>query len=122
MSRAQYNLYNSLWFVQCAFCSKAFLNASFLQAHLARRHAESGRSQIPSQTEPAPADQSSQNPELVRQLEELRDKLRQTESQLVEERNRRNEKHQTVSQIFARSCTECFVIQFVVRCCSIVRV
>ena len=85
-----------LWFVQCAYCSKAFFNASFLQAHLARRHGESSRSQIPSQPEPMPTDQPSQNPELIRQLEELRVKLSMTESQLVEERNRRNEKQQTV--------------------------
>ena len=87
-----------LVFVQCAYCSKAFFNASFLQAHLARRHGESSRSQIPSQPEPMPT--ASQNPELMRQLEELRVKLSMTESQLAEERNRRNEKQQTVCGIF----------------------
>ena len=98
--------------VQCLYCSKAFINESFLRAHIARRHPES--THLPAQatshhalpatrplhaeavpvTEATPSAASSAraaDTEFARELDEIRERLRNTESQLVEERNSRYE-------------------------------
>ena len=67
------------------------MNPSFLRAHVVRRHSELGgtpQEQIPSQPQPSP--------ELARQVEELRERLRLAEEQMVAERNRLNEKQKSV--------------------------
>ena len=88
-------------------CSKAFINASFLHAHTARRHPETVNVTVPSVrdaptvirrlnveavpvTEAAPSS-AAKDTEFARELEEIRERLRNTESQLVEERNSRFE-------------------------------
>jgi len=94
-------------------CSKAFINASFLHAHIARRHPESapvaaysGRDAVPVTrplhveavpvTEATPAS-AAKDAEFARELDEIRERLRNTESQLVEERNSRFELLKKVS-------------------------
>ena len=65
------------------------MNASFLQAHLSRRHPDHAATQPAAeqqQLKPAEPD-----PELVHQLQELREKLHLTELQLLEERNAHND-------------------------------
>jgi len=92
---------------QCTHCSKAFINASFLHAHVARRHPESVNITPPTgrgaaavvrhlNVEAAPITEATppsaaKDPEFARELEEIRERLRNTESQLVEERNSRLE-------------------------------
>ncbi|ELT92809.1 hypothetical protein CAPTEDRAFT_214413 [Capitella teleta] len=107
---------------KCPYCSKAFVNASFLQSHLLRRHLDSVGQynslvnshlqqqqtapspvvSTPLQQQPvqqlsqstpvinvAPA-QNTANEALERQLQEIRERLQSTETQLTEERNARN--------------------------------
>ncbi|XP_013387905.1 zinc finger protein DZIP1L-like [Lingula anatina] len=87
---------------KCPYCVKAFINPTFLQSHLYRKHTEQvsqfGLSQ-PAQSQPqqylSQQTQSSQlaqqqnltNGVLERELSEIRERLRLTESQLQEERN-----------------------------------
>ena len=88
-------------------CSKAFINISFLHAHVARRHPETAHVTAPSShsapqvvrplhvesvpiTEAAPAI-AARDTEFARELEEIRERLQNTESKLVEERNSRLE-------------------------------
>jgi len=81
-------------------CFKAFINESFLQAHIARRHPKSANLAVPS-THPLHAEAASvteatplahaADEEFSRELEEIRERLRNTESRLVEERNSRLE-------------------------------
>ena len=91
-----------LLYFQCPYCTKGFVNQTFMQAHLMRRHSEqisqlAASNQQSSQqgtTQPAPSGttetQSSVNESVERELEEMRERLRLTESQLTEERNLRN--------------------------------
>ncbi|XP_023932874.1 zinc finger protein DZIP1L [Lingula anatina] len=87
---------------KCPYCVKAFINPTFLQSHLYRKHTEQvsqfGLSQ-PAQPQPqqylSQQTQSAQlaqqqnltNGVLERELSEIRERLRLTESQLQEERN-----------------------------------
>jgi len=94
------------------YCSKAFVNASFLHAHIARRHqqlsqlaVQPSRDAVPvtrplhveavpvTKTTPLPAASKTHaaDAEFARELEEIRERLRITESQLVDERNSRYE-------------------------------
>lgn len=99
--------------VQCLYCFKAFINDSFLRAHIARRHPESTHLAAPATsrhialpvtrplhaeavpvteaTSPAAYSARAADTELARELDEIRERLRNTESQLVEERNSRYE-------------------------------
>jgi len=98
--------------VQCLYCFKAFINDSFLRAHIARRHPESTHLAAPATshnalpvtrplhaeavpvteaTPPAASNARAADTELARELDEIRERLRNTESQLVEERNSRYE-------------------------------
>ena len=63
---------------KCAYCSKVFLNISYLQGHMARRHSEMqaiGMQRVPS--------------EIEKELERIKERLRITESDLIFERNSR---------------------------------
>jgi len=89
------------------YCSKAFVNASFLHAHIARRHqqlsqlaVQPSRDAVPvTETTPLPAASKTHaaDAEFARELEEIRERLRITESQLVDERNSRYELLKKVS-------------------------
>ncbi|XP_064639285.1 cilium assembly protein DZIP1L-like isoform X3 [Lineus longissimus] len=72
---------------KCPYCQKAFINPSFLQAHMTRRHSEYMSSQTPSPINL----HVGGNPSLEKELQEFKERLRQTESQLLEERNRWNQ-------------------------------
>ena len=63
---------------QCAYCSKVFLNVSYLQAHMTRRHADVST-----------ATSQKQTLELERELERIKERLKITESDLQIERNAR---------------------------------
>ncbi|XP_052217759.1 cilium assembly protein DZIP1L-like isoform X1 [Dreissena polymorpha] len=81
---------------KCPFCIKKFMNRSFLEAHMHRRHGSSTPSvqATPSQDQ-SPGSKSEQSPEirlntaLEDQLEEIRERLRETEAQLNHERKAR---------------------------------
>lgn len=83
---------------------------SFLHAHVARRHPDSTHLAVPSTrplhveavpvtdaTPPTASRSHAADMEFARELEEIRERLRITESQLVEERNSRNELLRKVS-------------------------
>lgn len=73
---------------KCPFCSKAFLNSSFLQSHIHRRHGEySPSSKDSQQTEQGMVPQVA--PEIEQELMEIRERLKQTETQLSHERKAR---------------------------------
>ena len=79
-------------FPQCPFCSKAFLNSSFLQSHIHRRHGEySPSSKDSQQTDqgmvPSPA--GPQAPEIEQELNEIRERLKHTETELRHEKKAR---------------------------------
>ncbi|CAF0924834.1 unnamed protein product [Brachionus calyciflorus] len=63
---------------QCAYCSKVFLNVSYLQAHMTRRHADVDHSSM-----------SKQAFEFEKELERIKERLRITESELIMERTSR---------------------------------
>ncbi|XP_064615203.1 LOW QUALITY PROTEIN: cilium assembly protein DZIP1L-like [Liolophura sinensis] len=67
---------------KCPYCSKAFLNASFLQAHIVRRH---GDSASPSQSPQSPA---RLNTALEKELLEIKERLKMTETLLQSERSK----------------------------------
>lgn len=81
------------------------MNHSFLQAHLSRRHPEYAGQQAynrsPELIKATPSLSNAPPPPLSREVEnellEIRERLRLTESQLVEERNARNASAQKVS-------------------------
>ena len=63
---------------QCAYCSKVFLNISYLQAHMTRRHPELNAS-VP-------------NPKLTemeKELDRIKERLKNTENELASERSMR---------------------------------
>lgn len=64
---------------QCAYCSKVFLNVSYLQAHINRRHA----------SESNQGSNIKQATEFEKDLERIKERLRITESELVLERSAR---------------------------------
>lgn len=69
-------------YFQCPFCSKAFLNSSFLQSHITRRHAEySGKAASVAVT----ADDRQVIGESPA-LQELQARLEATEAQLQQQR------------------------------------
>ena len=86
------------------FCSKAFVNQSFLESHLSRRHPDMGpvpiqamyqaqvQAPITPQFQPVPADgaSSTNNRDLEQQMHELQKRLQFAESQLLIERNSKN--------------------------------
>ncbi|XP_052784003.1 cilium assembly protein DZIP1L-like isoform X2 [Mya arenaria] len=80
---------------KCPFCSKAFLNSSFLQSHIHRRHGGASPSDqaTPSsnQQQQEPGQQGPQqfSTALEHEFEEIRERLRQTEGQLQRERKAR---------------------------------
>ena len=79
--------------LQCPFCSKAFLNSSFLQSHIHRRHGEFSPSSKSSQ----PSEQGAVlEPEIEQELAEIRGRLKQTESQLAHEKKARRMLQQQV--------------------------
>ncbi|KAL8624507.1 hypothetical protein ACOMHN_053050 [Nucella lapillus] len=80
---------------KCPFCPKAFLNGSFLQAHISRRHGSgSGISSGVGSGEPSKAGSSdhgvgnslANNPQFEAAFSEIRERLHATEAQLEEER------------------------------------
>jgi hypothetical protein len=62
----------------CSYCSKVFLNLTYLQSHIARRH-----SQFPFVTLP-------QSNQLNEDIDKLKEKLKQTEAELAQERQMRS--------------------------------
>lgn len=69
-------------YFQCPFCSKAFLNSSFLQSHITRRHGEySGKAASVAVT----ADDRQMIGESPA-LQELQARLEATEAQLQQQR------------------------------------
>lgn len=64
--------------MKCAFCSKAFLNISYLQAHMARRHGAGAQSFV-----------GDKNNEIIsqmsREIEELKERLKKSERELANE-------------------------------------
>ncbi|KAI8503930.1 Zinc finger protein dzip1 [Branchiostoma belcheri] len=70
---------------KCPHCNKAFLNSSFLQQHVYRRHPES---LPPSDATLVQSRAATQK--LEGELGEIKERLRLTESQLQDERNQRN--------------------------------
>lgn len=75
---------------KCPFCSKAFLNSSFLQSHINRRHGD--QSVIRPASIAAPTQQVPEKPsEFQLQMEELRERLHATETQLQQEKIRRKQ-------------------------------
>ncbi|XP_070173911.1 cilium assembly protein DZIP1L-like isoform X2 [Littorina saxatilis] len=82
---------------KCPFCPKAFLNGSFLQAHIARRHGSgigSGVSSGVGSGEPSKAyspdhgvgDSLANNPHFEAEVSQIKKRLLATEAQLEEER------------------------------------
>ena len=82
---------------QCPFCPKAFLNSSFLQSHITRRHSSGVGSAVSSGVgsgEPSKAispdhgvgDSLANNPQLETEFSHIKERLRATEAQLEEER------------------------------------
>ncbi|ESO83867.1 hypothetical protein LOTGIDRAFT_236380 [Lottia gigantea] len=69
---------------KCPFCSKAFLNASFLQSHIFRRHHEF--SSKASSSEPHQLSGGSMNKTLEAELNNIKDRLHRTEAALKEEK------------------------------------
>ncbi|XP_060561608.1 cilium assembly protein DZIP1L-like isoform X2 [Ruditapes philippinarum] len=85
---------------KCPFCSKAFLNNSFLQSHIQRRHGEYAQqsSKDSSGQEPGSAPQQGpikMNTALEQELQEIRERLKHTESQLHHERKARKQIEKT---------------------------
>ena len=85
------------FYFQCPFCPKAFLNSSFLQAHISRRHGSGVGSAVSSGVgsgEPSKAispdhgvgDSLANNPQLETEFIQIKERLRATEAQLEEER------------------------------------
>ncbi|XP_078614709.1 cilium assembly protein DZIP1L-like [Branchiostoma floridae x Branchiostoma japonicum] len=70
---------------KCPHCNKAFLNSSFLQQHVYRRHPESLPPSDATMVQSRAATQK-----LEGELTEIKERLRLTESQLQDERNQRN--------------------------------
>lgn len=77
-----YILCATIFLLQCPFCSKAFLNSTFLQSHITRRHSEhSGKA--------ASIAASAEEKHLMSDspaLRELQARLEATEAQLQQER------------------------------------
>lgn len=79
-------------FVQCPFCPKAFLNSSFLQGHISRRHGNSAGSGSgePYNKAPSPdqgvGDSLAVNHHMDAELSQIKERLQATEAQLQEER------------------------------------
>lgn len=70
------------FYLQCPFCSKAFLNSTFLQSHITRRHSEySGKA-----TSIAASAEEKQVISDSPVLKELQARLEATEAQLQQER------------------------------------
>lgn len=75
---------------KCPFCSKAFLNSSFLQSHIHRRHGGSSPSSKDSQqTTEQGSVPSPQGQAFEEEMNEIRERLKQTENQLSHERKAR---------------------------------
>ncbi|XP_060079369.1 cilium assembly protein DZIP1-like isoform X2 [Ylistrum balloti] len=74
---------------KCPFCSKAFLNSSFLQSHINRRHGDQSvhSAVITAPTQPEPEKPS----EFQLQMDELRERLHATETQLQQEKVKRKQ-------------------------------
>ena len=103
---------------KCPYCNKAFVNITFLQSHLTRRHPEVTNmynsmvgSQIQQQEQPQQQPQQQQQysqslpvttqppekpshdppePQITHELQSIKERLRLTERQLLEEQNARN--------------------------------
>ena len=65
--------------MQCPYCDKAFIHATYLQSHLQRKHIEF-------MTVPEDVEARKENERLAAEMESMRDKMRLTESQFEEER------------------------------------
>lgn len=81
--------------LQCPLCSKAFLNNSFLQSHIQRRHGDfspAGKENVSPETGLVPSQKSGKiDTALEEQLLEIKERLKQTESQLNHERKARKQ-------------------------------
>ena len=90
---------------QCSFCAKSFLNEEFLKSHILRRHAD----QNVQASTPGPQrmmanfsvteqpNMSANNEELLRELNLLTTRLKETESRMIAEREERDRKYEAVS-------------------------
>ncbi|KAK7482854.1 hypothetical protein BaRGS_00025887 [Batillaria attramentaria] len=84
---------------KCPFCPKAFLNSSFLQSHISRRHGSGAGSAISSgvgsgsgdpikmvSPDHGVGDGLANNPQFEAEFSQIKERLRATEAQLEEER------------------------------------
>ncbi|KAK3586230.1 hypothetical protein CHS0354_014051 [Potamilus streckersoni] len=71
---------------KCPYCTKAFLNSSFLTSHINRRHAEYFGSHMSPTTDQR---EVSPNRELEAELQEVKERLKMKEAQLKEEKRAR---------------------------------
>ena len=97
--------------MQCSHCSKAFLNVAYLQSHLARRHQEMKPVQAESASPTVVPTTNREYNQLEKELQEIRERLRVTESQLNDERNSRNAlTHKVMPLTFAASFQYCYLL------------
>ncbi|XP_070539387.1 cilium assembly protein DZIP1L-like isoform X3 [Ptychodera flava] len=82
---------------KCQYCQKAFINASFLQAHMQRRHPEFA---LPQATLDLQNQASRANERLEKEIDDLRDRLKHAESEIDRERRTHQE------QLSARELSE----------------
>ncbi|XP_077987588.1 uncharacterized protein LOC144442190 isoform X1 [Glandiceps talaboti] len=68
---------------KCQYCQKAFINASFLQAHMQRRHPEFV---LPQATLDMQSHAAKANERLEKEMDDLRARLKHAEGQIDEER------------------------------------
>ena len=86
-------IYNNNNNKKCAFCSKVFVNVSYLQAHIARRHSDISNQQSATTATALLAQQkassSAATSEIEKELERVKERLRLTENELLAERSAR---------------------------------
>nr|KAG5696484.1 hypothetical protein BaRGS_016523 [Batillaria attramentaria] len=109
---------------KCPFCPKAFLNSSFLQSHISRRHGSGAGSAISSgvgsgsgdpikmlSPDHGVGDGLANNPQFEAEFSQIKERLRATEAQLEEERRalasiRRKRELEEVKEVFMRELRE----------------
>ena len=79
MNFVNYSSFDDLFSSQCPYCSKAFVHSAYLQSHVQRKHSEYLPPSADSETK-------KQSQRMEHEIEELRERLRMTETQMEEER------------------------------------
>ena len=74
--------------MQCPYCTKAFLGNAFLQAHITRRHGDALISRPAGMQQQQQQQQASSSGSLsmAQELQEIRERLRQAEAELQQEK------------------------------------